>query len=125
MLNHLGYSWVDRGLHLERGMDLIRQALSLRPNSGAITDSLGWGYYKLGDFDQAVYYLELAAEIEPDLAEIIDHLGDAYWMTGRRTEARFQWEKALTLLNDDEQEIRTIERKMLTGPETQAASRDN
>ena len=125
VLNHLGYSWVDRGLHLERGMDLIRQALPLRPNSGAITDSLGWGYYKLGDFDQAVYYLELAAEIEPDLAEIIDHLGDAYWMTGRRTEARFQWEKALTLLNDDEQEIRKIERKMLTGPETQAASRDN
>ncbi|RIJ25920.1 hypothetical protein D1224_02045 [Henriciella barbarensis] len=125
VLNHLGYSWVDRGLHLERGMDLIRQALSLRPNSGAITDSLGWGYYKLGDFDQAVYYLELAAEIEPDLAEIVDHLGDAYWMTGRRTEARFQWEKVLTLLKEDEQEIRKIERKMLTGPETQAASRDN
>lgn len=125
VLNHLGYSWVDRGLHLERGMDLIRQALSLRPNSGAITDSLGWGYYKLGDFDQAVYYLELAAEIDPDLAEIVDHLGDAYWMTGRRTEARFQWERAITLLQDDEQQIRKLRRKMVTGPETQAASRDN
>ena len=122
VLNHLGYSWVDRGLHLERGMDLIRQALSLRPNSGAITDSLGWGYYKLGDFERAVHYLELAAEIQPDLAEIIDHLGDAYWMTGRRLEARFQWERAITLL-EDEQDIHRIERKMLTGPETQAASR--
>lgn len=122
VLNQLGYSWIDRGVHLEQGLDMIRRALSLRPDSGAITDSLGWAYFKLGDYDQAVIHLERAAELEPGIAEIIDHLGDAYWMTGRRTEARFQWERAITLL-EDEGEIRHIRRKLLTGPETMAASR--
>lgn len=122
VLNHLGYSWVDRGVHLEQGMDMIRRALSLRPDSGAITDSLGWAHYKLGEYEQAIGHLERAAELEPGLAEISDHLGDAYWMAGRRTEARFQWERAISLLEDDG-EIRSIRRKMLTGPETLAASR--
>lgn len=122
VLNHLGYSWVDRGIHLEQGIDMIRRALSLMPGSGAITDSLGWAHYKLGEYDEAIAYLERAAELEPGLAEISDHLGDAYWMTGRRTEARFQWERAISL-SEDETEIEDIRRKIMTGPEAQAASR--
>ena len=115
VLNYLGYSWVDRGVELEQGLDLIRKALTLRPESGAITDSLGWAHYKLGDYDKAIVYLERAAELEPGLAEVIDHLGDAYWMVGRRTEARFQWERAITLLDDDS-DIADIQSKFLTGP---------
>ncbi|WP_139792185.1 tetratricopeptide repeat protein [Henriciella litoralis] len=115
VLNYLGYSWVDRGVELEQGLDLIRKALTLRPESGAITDSLGWAHYKLGNYDKAIVYLERAAELEPGLAEVIDHLGDAYWMVGRRTEARFQWERAITLLDDD-RDIADIQSKFLTGP---------
>jgi tetratricopeptide (TPR) repeat protein len=123
VLNHLGYSWVNRGLHLQKGMDLIRRALSLQPESGAITDSLGWAHYRLGQYEQAVPLLERAVALEPGEAEIIDHLGDAYWMTGRRAEARFQWEKAISLA-EDESEIRQIRRKMMTGPDAFAASQE-
>lgn len=121
VLNYLGYSWVDRGVNLERGLDLIRKALTLRPDSGAITDSLGWAHYQLGDYDTAVGYLERAAELEPGLAEINDHLGDAYWMAGRKREARFQWQRTISLL-DNEDEIEVIERKLLTGPPEAAAT---
>ena len=34
--------------------------------------------------------------LEPADPTINAHLGDAYWMTGRRLEARFQWERALS-----------------------------
>ena len=115
VMNYLGYSWVDRGIHLEKGLDLIRRALTLRPGSGAITDSLGWAHYQLGDYETAVGFLEHAAELEPGLAEINDHLGDAYWMAGRKREARFQWKRTISLL-DNEDEIAVIERKLLTGP---------
>ncbi|WP_300395698.1 tetratricopeptide repeat protein [Henriciella sp.] len=115
VLNYLGYSWIDRGINLEEGLDLIRKALTLRPNSGAITDSLGWAHYKLGNIDAAIGYLERAAELEPGLAEISDHLGDAYWAAGRQTEARFQWQRAITLM-EDQDEIEDMRRKMLTGP---------
>ena len=115
VMNYLGYGWIDRGENLEEGLDLIRKALTLRPDSGAITDSLGWAHYKLGHYDKAIGYLERAVELEPGLAEINDHLGDAYWAAGRQTEARFQWRRAITL-SEDEEEIDDLQRKVLTGP---------
>lgn len=115
VLNYLGYSWVDRGTNLEAGLDMIRRALTLRPDSGAITDSLGWAHYKLGDIETAIGYLERAVELSPGVAEINDHLGDAYWAAGRTTEARYQWQRAITLV-ENQDEIEDLRRKLLTGP---------
>ncbi|WP_169054329.1 tetratricopeptide repeat protein [Nitratireductor sp. XY-223] len=97
VMNYLGYSWIDMNIHLEEGMDLIREAVRLRPNDGYIVDSLGWAYYRLGDFESAVEELERAVEIRPGDPTINDHLGDAYWRAGRRIEARYQWERSLTM----------------------------
>ncbi len=91
VLNYLGYSWVDKGMNLERALGMIQQAVAAAPNDGYIIDSLGWAYYRLGRFDEAVEKLEQAVNIRPNDAEINDHLGDAYWRVGRQLEARFQW----------------------------------
>jgi tetratricopeptide (TPR) repeat protein len=101
VLNYLGYSWIDRGENVQEGMALIERAVALRPDSGAILDSLGWGYYRLHDYARAVQYLERAVELEPADPTLNDHLGDVYWRLGRRIEARFQWRRALTLSPDD------------------------
>jgi len=106
VLNYLGYSWVDRGEHLQEGLAMIRRAAEIRPMSGAIIDSLGWAYYRLGDYPQAVDWLEVAVRLEPADATLADHLGDAYWRIGRRIEARFQWQRAMTLEPDDPEVIR-------------------
>ena len=76
---------------------MVRRASEANPRSGAMVDSLGWAYYRLGDYKQAVEKLERAAELEPSDPEINNHLGDAYWRVGRRLEAQFQWNKVLTL----------------------------
>jgi tetratricopeptide (TPR) repeat protein len=95
VLNYLGYSWIDQGLHLEEGMKMLKRATELRPDDGAISDSVGWAYYRLGKFPEAVEWLEKAIEQKGDDATIVEHLGDAYWHVGRHREARFQWERAL------------------------------
>ena len=95
VLNYLGYSWIDQGLNLEEGMKMLTRASELRPDDGAISDSVGWAYYRLGQFDTAVEWLERAIEQKGDDATVIEHLGDVYWHVGRRREARFQWERAL------------------------------
>ena len=100
IMNYLGYGWIDRGINLQEGLDLIEQALRLSPNNGAITDSLGWAHYKMGNYDRAIFYLERATELAPDVPEILDHLGDAYWQVGRFKEAGFQWERALKYSTD-------------------------
>ena len=95
VLNYLGYSWIDQGMNLDEGLKLLIEAVELVPDDGAITDSLGWAYYRLGQHEQAVVLLEKAIQLKADDATIVEHLGDAYWHVGRRREARFQWERAL------------------------------
>jgi Flp pilus assembly protein TadD len=97
VLNYLGYSWIDRGVHLREGKAMIEKAVAAKPDSGAIADSLGWAYFRLGDYKKAVDQLEHASELDAADPDVNNHLGDAYWRAGRKTEARFQWERVLTL----------------------------
>jgi tetratricopeptide (TPR) repeat protein len=91
VLNYLGYSWIDRDMHLDRALGMIEEAVAARPDDAYIIDSLGWAFYKLGRLEEAVATLEQAVSILPNDPEINDHLGDAYWQVGRKREARFQW----------------------------------
>lgn len=114
VLNYLGYSWVDQGINLERGQAMLRKAVDLRPEDGFIVDSLGWAYFRVGDYDRAVAYLERSIELEPGDPTINDHLGDAYWRVGREREARFQWQRALSL-KPEQGAIAGIEQKIQEG----------
>ncbi|ACJ00544.1 tetratricopeptide repeat protein [Rhodospirillum centenum] len=101
ILNFLGYGWADRGIHLEEARALLEKAVALHPDNGHIMDSLGWALFRQGEIPRAVETLERAAELQPFEPEINDHLGDAYWVAGRRTEARFQWRRAAQQAEDD------------------------
>ncbi|MEZ5773936.1 MAG: tetratricopeptide repeat protein [Hyphomicrobiaceae bacterium] len=114
LLNYLGYSWVDQGENLDRGLELIRKAVQLKPDDGYFVDSLGWAYYRLKRYEDAARELEKAVELRPDDPVINDHLGDAYWQVGRRVEARYQWAQALTLKPEPEDKAR-IEAKLKSG----------
>ena len=114
VLNYLGYSWIDKGENLQRGLKMIEKAVELRPEDGYIVDSLGWAHYRLGDYSSAVEYLEKAIELVPEDPTINDHLGDAYWQSGRSSEARFQWRRALQF-GPEADEIKPIEAKLDQG----------
>ncbi|MBV8593169.1 MAG: tetratricopeptide repeat protein, partial [Caulobacteraceae bacterium] len=114
LLNFLGYSWIDRGEKLPLALAMVERAVKLDPNSGAMLDSLGWGYYRLGVYRNAVEKLEAAVVLEPADPDVNNHLGDAYWRVGRQSEARFQWTRVLTL--DPSAKLRAeVEGKLKTG----------
>jgi tetratricopeptide (TPR) repeat protein len=114
VLNYLGYSWVDQGINLEDGMRMIRRAVEQRPDDGYIVDSLGWAYYRIGNYDEATKHLERAVELRPEDPTINDHLGDAYWRMGRTLEATFQWTHARDLKPEPE-ELAKIQEKLRSG----------
>lgn len=123
VLNYLGYSWVDQGTNLDRGREMIERAVELRPNDGYIVDSLGWALYRLRNFDGAVAHLERAVAIRPRDPTINDHLGDALWRVGRRIEARFQWQRALSM-EPETNLVPQLEHKLESGlPELKDAGR--
>jgi tetratricopeptide (TPR) repeat protein len=107
VLNYLGYSWADQGIHLDEAFKMLRRAVELQPEDGYIVDSLGWAHYKLGHYDEAVKLLERAIELKPGDPVINDHLGDAYWRAGRHLDAQFQWNHARDL-NPDPEELPKI-----------------
>jgi tetratricopeptide (TPR) repeat protein len=114
VLNYLGYSWIDQGVNLDDGMNMIRRAVEQRPDDGYIVDSLGWASFRIGNYDEAVKELERAVELKPEDSTINDHLGDAYWRVGRVLEARFQWSHAKDLKPEPE-DLPKIEEKLKSG----------
>lgn len=114
VLNYLGYSWVDKGLNLDKGMDMIRKAVEQRPDDGYIVDSLGWAYFRTGNYDEAVKELERAVLLKPDDPTINDHLGDAYWRVGRTLEAHFQWSQAKDFKPEPD-ELASLDKKLKDG----------
>ncbi|MBI1244695.1 MAG: tetratricopeptide repeat protein [Alphaproteobacteria bacterium] len=114
VLNYLAYTWVDKNENIAEAERMLRRAVEQRPNSGQIVDSLGWAYFRLGRFVEAVPLLERAVELLPEDAVILDHLGDAMWRVGRRLEATFQWRRSL--LNKPEPDLKAeIEKKLREG----------
>ncbi len=124
VLNYLGYSWIDQGINLDEGVEMIKKAVDLRPRSGFIVDSLGWAYYRLGQYEDAVRELEKAVDLMPQDPTINDHLGDAYWQVGRKLEATFQWKIALAAETPPD-DPDAIEKKLKEGlkPETEDAAK--
>ena len=111
VLNYLAYGWTERGVQLPRARDMLERAAALRPEDGAIVDSLGWVLLRLGDKAEATARLEHAVKLQPEDASINGHLGDAYQADGRLREAEFQWRRALNLNPDSDEQAR-IEAKL-------------
>ena len=93
---------------------MIFEAYRQNPEDGHIMDSLGWALYRMGKYEDAIKVLERAAEYLPGNAIVCDHLGDAYWLVGRKDEARFQWQHALTLKEDAEELNKEVIRQKIT-----------
>jgi len=94
-LNYLGYMLADRGTRLDEALGYIRRAVALEPQNGAYLDSLGWAYYKMGNYELAEENLRRASERTADDPTIHEHLADLYQKTGRLKLAATYWERSL------------------------------
>jgi len=111
-LNYLGYTYADLGKNLDEAERLIKEALKHDPESGYITDSLGWVYYKKGLFEQALGVLEKAASLVPDDPVILEHLGDAYQKVNNKEKALEFYNRSLLKLDEGNSGKANLERKI-------------
>ncbi len=117
-LNYLGYMLADRNLHLEEALTLIKHAVELDPQNGAYLDSLGWAYFRLGNYDQAEENLRRAADKTPADATVQDHIAELYSKTGKLKLAAMHWERALAEWNRsvpadvDQSDVARVQKKL-------------
>ena len=111
-LNYLGYTYADLGQNLDEAERLIKEALKYKPNDGYITDSLGWVYYKKGQFDKALKYLKKAVKLVPDDPIMLEHMGDAYQKLNDRPNALKYYRKSLKIKDKDKEALKEKIRKL-------------
>lgn len=107
--NALGYSFLERNVRIAEGMKLVEKAFELAPDDAAIIDSVGWGYFRLGELEKSVTFLQRAFSLNPD-PEIAAHLGEALEKTGRREESLKLLQEALQA-NPDHPALQSVIKK--------------
>ena len=108
-LNALGYTLTNHTQRYEEAADLIERALALSPGDPAILDSLGWVYYKLGQYSESEALLREAHNAFPD-PEVAAHLGEVLWVQGRQIEARDVWRDGLSRVPEHPIILEAVER---------------
>jgi tetratricopeptide (TPR) repeat protein len=117
-LNYLGYMLADRGVKLDDALAMLQKAVQLEPQNYAYLDSLGWAYYKLGQYPLAEENLRKASERVSTDPTVHDHLGELYEKTGRLRLAVAQWDQSLaqyarTVPADvDEGDVSKVQKKL-------------
>jgi len=115
VLNYLGYSWIDQGINIDEGLEMLEKATELRKDDGYIIDSLGWAYYAKKNYIKAEKYLQRAVELLPTDSVINDHYADALWMLNKNIQARYFWKHVLKLENTEQKLKDIVNKKLIFG----------
>ncbi|NYT65485.1 tetratricopeptide repeat protein [Alcaligenaceae bacterium] len=111
--NSLGYTFADQNRNLGEAQDLLERALDLEPSNPYILDSVGWYFYRTGDLQAALEYLQRSYAQLPE-ADVAAHLGEVLWVNDQQDDARALWRKALERDPDSEPLLNTLKRLGVT-----------
>ncbi len=112
VLNYLAYSWIDQGINIDKGLEMLKKANEIRSEDGYIIDSLGWAYYAKKNYIEAEKFLQKAVQLLPFDPIINDHYADTLWMLNKNIQARYIWKNILEL-DSAEKELKDIVNKKL------------
>ena len=118
VINYLAYSWIEKGINIDKSLNMLKKANVLRPNDGYIIDSLGWALFKLKKYEEAKKYLQLAVIFMASDPVVNDHYADSLWMNNNSIQARYYWNYVLKLEKTEEKLKKEIEHKLLFGLKT-------
>ena len=94
-MNNYAYNLSVRGESLDKAKELALKAMELDSENAAYLDTVGWVYFKLGDFDRAQRFIKASVDTGESSAEVLEHLGDVYEKLGNLQEAKKWWKQAL------------------------------
>ena len=115
VINYLAYSWIEKGIKIEKSLNMLQEANNLKSNDPYIIDSLGWALFKLKRYKDAKKYLQMAVKLMPADPVVSDHFGDILWKNENKIQARYYWNYALNLKDAKEDLKDNIKKKLIFG----------
>ena len=115
VINYLAYSWIEKGIKIEKSLDMLKKANKLKLNDPFIIDSLGWALFKLERYKESKKYLQMAVNLMPDDPIVNDHYGDVLWKNGNQLQARYYWNYVLNLEKTKKDLKKIINQKLIIG----------
>lgn len=99
-LNALGYTLLNNSSRYKEAEKYLQKAIKLQPDEPAIMDSFGWLQFKLGNYSQAVKYLQAAYD-KLNSGEIAAHLCEVLWTMNKKDEAQRFFDEAIKTAPED------------------------
>ena len=115
VINYLAYSWIEKGIKIEKSLNMLEKANKLKSNDPFIIDSLGWALFKLERYKESKKYLQLAVRLMTGDPIVNDHYGDVLWKNGNQLQARYYWNYVLNLKKTEENLKKIIDKKLIQG----------
>jgi tetratricopeptide (TPR) repeat protein len=115
VINYLAYSWIEKGIKIDKSLNMLEKANRLRSNDPYIIDSLGWALFKLERYKESKDYLQSAVKLMPGDPIVNDHYGDSLWKNGNEIQARYYWNYVLNLKTTEEELKKSIGKKLIKG----------
>ncbi len=115
VLNYLAYSWLERNHNINRAILMLEKAYKENENDPYIIDSVGWGYFLVGKYNDAEKYMRRALELMPDDPIVNDHYGDILWKLNRKIQANYFWNSVLKMEDAEKEMIEKIKVKLING----------
>ena len=94
-MNNYAYNLSVREVNLDRAKKLALKAIELDSENAAYLDTVGWVYFKLGDYDRARRFVKASINVGDASGEVLEHLGDIYEQLGNMEKAKKWWKQAL------------------------------
>ena len=115
VINYLAYSWIEKGMNINKSLEMLKKANTLKSNDPYIIDSLGWALFKLKRYQESKDQLQQAVKLMPADPIVNDHYGDVLWKNGQEIQARYYWNYVLSLKKAEEDLKEKIKIKIIKG----------
>ena len=115
VINYLAYSWIEKGVKINKSLEMLEKANKIKSNDPYIIDSLGWALFKLKRYEESKKYLQLAVRLLPADPIVNDHYGDVLWKNGNVIQARYYWNYVLNLEKAEKDLKDEVEKKLIKG----------
>ena len=97
VLNNYSYSLAERGLQLDRALQMALQAIAAEPDNASYLDTVGWIYFRLAKYEEARRYIQKAITAGGASATVYEHMGDICSKLGEKEDAERYWKQALDM----------------------------